>query len=99
MTRVLPVAVFFVAVDVFVRQIHAAGEGGFAVDDGDLSVVPVIIMCGDKRLQRCEDLTLNAEFLQLPVVVPGQQGKFAGGTLPYGYKSENKKMVIVSTHL
>ena len=23
-----------------------------------------------------------------------KQGKFAGGTLPYGYKSENKKMVI-----
>ena len=69
------------AVYVFVRQIHPAGEGGVAVDDGYLPVVPVVVVGGDKGGHGGEHLALYAQFLQALGVVVGQGGKLAGAVV------------------
>ena len=69
---VLPVAVFFAAVDVFIRQIHAAVKSGMAVDDEDLSVIPEIVVGGNQGRKGREDLAADAQGFQFPVIAPGQ---------------------------
>ena len=39
---ILPVTVFFIGVDILIRQIDAAGEAGVPVDYADFPVIPVI---------------------------------------------------------
>ena len=41
-SRILPVPVLLIGIDIFVRQVDAAGEAGVAVDNADFSVIPII---------------------------------------------------------
>ena len=52
------------AVDVLVRQVHAAGVGYLAVDDQDLAVVAVVVVGGDHRSDRREHLAGDAQLFQ-----------------------------------
>ena len=70
--RVLPVAEAFHAVDILVREVHAAGEGDLPVYDEDLAVVAVIVVRGDERHDRRELLCLDAVLLQAIAVVRGK---------------------------
>ena len=74
---VLPVAEPGLYINIFVCQIHAAGEGGVAVDDRDLPVISIIIMCRYKRHHRRKDLAGNAQLIEHSGIVPGQQHEFA----------------------
>ena len=78
---VLPVTVFFVAIDVLVRQIHAAGKACVSVDDQDLPVIPVVVVGGDEGLQGREDLTLDAKLLHFLRVISRQKGELAGAVV------------------
>ncbi len=79
--RVLPVAEGMGGVDVFVRQIDAAGIGDAAVDDGDLPVIPVIIVGGKKGLDGGKHPALEPKILQVVAVIPGDLEKFAGAVV------------------
>ena len=58
-------AEFFLGVDVFIRQIDAAGEGGAAIDDQDFPMIPVIIVGRHEGTYRGEGFALDAQFLKL----------------------------------
>ena len=78
---VLPVAEDLFPVDVPVRQIHAAGKGRMSVNDQNFSVVPVVIMGGNKGGDRRKGLAFYAQLFQFLGVTGGQGGKFVGAVV------------------
>ena len=48
-TVIFPLAEPLFFIDIFVGQIDAPAESGFSVDDEYFSVIPVIVMSGEKR--------------------------------------------------
>ena len=75
---ILPVSVYFFAVDVLIREIHAACKADLSVDHGDLPVIPVIVMGRDEGLDGRKDLAFDAEFRKPFRIIMGQQRKFTG---------------------
>jgi len=69
---VLPVAVGRGDVDVFVGQGDAAREGGSAVDDHELAVIPVVEPRGQDRNIGIENMGLDADGAELFAVVARQ---------------------------
>ena len=69
------------AVDVLIGQVHPAGESGMAVDDGDLPMVPVVIVGGDKGRHGGKHLAFDAQSLESFWIIMGQGGKFAGAVI------------------
>ena len=57
---VLPVSVRRLEIEVFIRQIKAAGETDLVIDDHDLTMVAVVHEHVDKRDERIEDPALDA---------------------------------------
>ena len=80
---VLPVTVLFIGVDVFIRQIDAAVEGGLPVDHQDLPVIAVVIMGGDKGLDGGKHFALNAKRSKPPGVVMGQGRQLTGAVVEH----------------
>ena len=70
---VFPVAVFFPGVDVFVRQVDAAGEGGVAVHHQNLPVIPVVEVGIEHRQEGIEHTAADAHLLQSEII-PVRQG-------------------------
>ena len=70
---VLPVAVFFLLIDVFVGQVDAAGEADVAVDDADFAVIAVVGGGVELRVEGVKDPYLKALLPQI-VGVEGRQG-------------------------
>ena len=62
---VLPVAEALDLVDVFIREVHAAREAHFAVDEHELAVVAVIEPAGEDGDKRVKDVRLNAHLAEL----------------------------------
>ena len=77
---VLPMAVFFIGIDVFVRQIDATGEGGAAIDDKNFPVVPIVVVGGHQGAHRGEEFALDAQFFQL-FGVAGREGGDGAGSI------------------
>ena len=70
---VLPVAEAGLLVDILVGQVDAAGEGGVAVDDAELPVIPVVHADGDDGLEAVEKAAGDAGLgLKLVGVVHGE---------------------------
>ena len=68
--RILPMAVLFVRVDIFVRDVDPAAEADIAVNHSDLAVIAII----HGRIQmRVEHRALNARVAQLNVVIDRQR--------------------------
>ena len=65
---VLPLAVFFYDVDVFIGQVDAPGKGNLAVDHHDLAVVTVIDDDVEDDVDAVEGNTLDAFFFQCAVI-------------------------------
>ena len=65
-------AVDFLFVDVLIRQIHAAGKTGVAVDDANLPVVPVVEAQGQDGHKGIEDLALDPVFPKKFIVFGGK---------------------------
>ena len=65
------------AVDVLIRQIHAAGKSRLPVDYEDFAVVPIIIVRGDNRLDRCKLLGADPLPFQQFRIIAGKLGDFA----------------------
>ena len=58
----------FPDVDVFVRQIDTAGDGGISVDDADFPVVPVSHAKIQKGTVTIKNLDLDAELPQIGII-------------------------------
>ena len=82
---VLPVAEALALVDVFVGQIHAAGEGDLPVDDQDLAVVAIVVMGGDEGVDRREGAAFDAEHAQPLGIVPRQREEFAAAIVHHAH--------------
>lgn len=78
---VLPVAVLFDHIDILIRQIDPAVEGGVPVDHQNFAVVAVVVVGGDKGGQRREHPARDAQLVQPFGVVVRQGGKFAGAVV------------------
>ena len=72
-------------VDIFVRQIHAAGEGDAPVNDGDFPVVAVVVEGGDEGPQGREHLAADAESLHLLRIAVGDSGKSAHAVVHHAH--------------
>ena len=64
-------------IDIFIRYIYAAVEADLAVNDQNLSVVTVIVMCRDEGCERREHLGLDAYTLEHFRVIVRQRRKCA----------------------
>ena len=62
-------------IDIFVRQVHPARKGRVTVYHQYLSVIPVILVCGQKRHHRRKYLALYAQRFHPPVIVLRKQGQ------------------------
>ena len=82
---ILPMAEQIHAVDIFVSQIDAAGEGYLTVDHQNFAVVTVIIMGGEEGHQRCERFALDAHFFQLLIVAAGETSYLTGAVIHDAY--------------
>ena len=76
--HILPMAEPLIAVDVFIRQIDAAGKSAEAVDHRDLAVVPVVHLHRQMRLDGIEQLRLDAITPQRLAVIRRKRGDAAG---------------------
>ena len=57
--RVFPAPIGVDPVDIFVCEVRAAREPGFPINHDDLPVVAVVVLCGDKGVDRGKDLALD----------------------------------------
>ena len=71
----------YLAVDIFIRQIHAAVEGNLSVDNQDFPVISVIVMGGKHRGHGGKYFRLNPHTLQPLLIVKGQGGQLAGAVV------------------
>ena len=71
--RVLPVSEPFSFINIFIRQVHPACKSRVTVNDHDLSVIPVIVDCGQHRLYGRKRVAMDTLFLHLPGIPVGQQ--------------------------
>ena len=78
---ILPMAKAGAAVNVFIGQIYPAGEGGMAVNDRDLPVIPVVIVGGYKGCHGGKHLAPDAQGLESFGIVMWQGGKLAGAVI------------------
>ena len=78
---VLPVAVLYFFIDIFIGQIDAARKRDPAVDHHDLAVVAVIVMRGNKGHDGGKHLALNAQLAQLFGVDARQRAEFTGAVI------------------
>ena len=74
-------AVLYSNIDVFISQIDAACEGNMSIYNQNFSMVPIIVVSGYKRSYRCEDLALDAQFLELLVIMGREGGDGAGAVV------------------
>ena len=56
---VLPMTEAALAVYIFVGKVNTAGVCTFTVYHGNFSVVPVVVICGQKRLYRRKNTTFD----------------------------------------
>ncbi len=68
-------------VDVFVRQIDPAGEGGFAVDYQNFPVVTVVVVGGNDGGDGAEHLAADAQGLHFLRVALRQGGELTGAVI------------------
>ena len=76
-TGIFPVAMLCIGIDIFICQVDAACEPGLAVDDADLTVIPIIEPRGENGVEGIENADLQSLFPQLAVVVAGQSEQAA----------------------
>ena len=69
-------------VDILVRQVHAAGESGHAVNAADLAVVAVVERAGGNGLEAVEGAAAYADGLHAFGVIP-RQAHYAGHVVIY----------------
>lgn len=79
---VLPVAVLFVFVDIFVGEVNAAGERSMTVDDKNFTVIAVVHFRRPYRPELIEYPALYALFLKNFVILVGE-GKQAADIVVY----------------
>ena len=65
------------SVDVLIRQIHASSKGCVAIDDGDLSMIPVILVGGKHRADGRKHFAADPLSLQRPGIMERQKHQTA----------------------
>ncbi|CDA61595.1 unknown [Clostridium sp. CAG:169] len=73
---ILPVSMLFIAVDIFIGKVDAAGKADVTVDDTDLAVVTGVKMAGQDWDEGVKNLALDPLFPQ-GLFISGRQGQDA----------------------